>query len=91
MGIDGVGQIPPMDQIFTDCVSPVRARIIRRKGLIEQMPLAVPIAQPIRIVERAFRTDEVVQRAIRLVGHALSRMLKTGQQRIGGELLLLFG
>ena len=33
VGIDGIGQIAPVDQIVADRVSPVLARVFRRVGL----------------------------------------------------------
>ena len=71
--IDRVGQIVPVDQVIADRVPPMLAasgdvrrtgELIRRIRLVEEVPAALPEAQPMRVVHLAFGTDEMISGTI---------------------------
>ena len=61
-----------MDEVSADRVSPMRARVGRRKCLIEEMPLALPEAEAVGVVQIAFGADKVIEGAIGVGGHDLA-------------------
>ena len=73
-GIQGVGQVLPMNQVVADGVPPVLARVFRRIGLIKKMPAALPEAQTVGIVEHVFRVDVVINGPIGVVGRRLASL-----------------
>ena len=92
IGMNRMGQIAPVNQIGADRVAPMGAgRLFRWVGLIKEMPVALPEAEAIGIIQAAFRTDKVIQRAVRIARQSLSRLLKAFQQGIRRQLGLLLG
>jgi hypothetical protein len=71
VGVDGVGQIPPVDEILADRVTPVDPPLIGR-ALIEEVPLPLPVAQTIWIVQPIFWRAEVIEWAVAISFFALA-------------------
>ena len=76
------GKIPPVDKVRTDGVAPVLARILRRPRLVEQVPAALPEAQPVGVVQRVLGVDEVIARAMRIARLRAARLPHPLQERI---------
>ena len=53
-----------MDQVGTVSVNPMGNGILDGIRLVEQMPVAVPIAESVGVVQPPFRGGEVVERAV---------------------------
>ena len=90
IGVDGQGQISPVDEVVADGVPPVLSRVLRRIGLIEHVPASLPEAEAVGIVEPAFRIDVMVDWSMRLARLSSTRLVHPQQQRIRFELGLLF-
>ena len=60
VGVDGVGQVAPVDEVVADGVAPVLARVFGGIGLVEEVPAVLPEAESVGIVERVLRVDVVV-------------------------------
>jgi len=78
-----------VDQIVADGVSPVLATVFGRIPLIEQVPTALPEAESVRIVQGAFRANEMIDRPVRIVGHLFPRLDKPQHERIRFQLCFL--
>ena len=65
------------------------ARVLRRPRLVEQVPAALPEAQPIGVVQRVLGVDLVVARAKAVVRLLPARRVHPLQQGIAPELLFL--
>ena len=89
IGINGIGQIPPVNQILAHGMPPVLAWILRRIPLIEKVPASLPETKPVRIVQRVLRIDIMVNRPVRIAGHLLPRRGKPLHQRILPQLRFL--
>ncbi len=89
IGIDRVGQVAPVDQVRTDGVPPVLARVFRRVPLVEQVPSPLPEAQPVRVVQAVFRADEMVARMMGVFQQLLPGCPEACQERVRLELLFL--
>lgn len=89
VGINGIGQISPMDQIITDGMSPMLTRIFGRVGLVKQMPASLPEADTVGVVQRAFRIDIMIEWSVRILRETLPRFAKALQEWIDSELLAL--
>ena len=63
-----------MNQVVTYRVPPLWNGIRRWKSLVEQVPLPLPEAEPVRVVQVAFRAYEVIERPVRVRSHALARL-----------------
>src|SRR5688500_8178847 len=70
-------------------MAPMLASVFGWISLIKQMPVALPIGKPIRIVERTLRTNKMIERPIRVLGLFLSRFSKAQHQWISFKLLFL--
>jgi len=75
--------------ILADGVSPVLATVFGRIPLIEQMPTALPETESVRIVEGAFRANEMIDRPVRIIGHLFPRLDKPQHERIRFQLCFL--
>ena len=73
VGVDGIRQVAPVDEVVADGVAPVRAGVLGRVALVEEVPASLPEAQSVGVVQRVLGTDEVVQRAVGVALHRLSR------------------
>ena len=64
IGIDGIGQIAPVNQVITDHVPPVLTWILGRVALVKHMPASLPEAEPVRIIQAVFRADKMIKRMV---------------------------
>ena len=80
-----------MDQVGTVGVTPVGDRVLDRIGLVEKMPVAVPVAESVGVVQPPFRGGKMVERAIFARRKFVPHFGITVQERISDELLQLFG
>ena len=78
-----------MDEVGAHGVAPVLARILRRPRLVEQVPAALPKAQPVRVVQRVFGVDEMIAGAMRVIRLRAARLPHPLQERVAPELVLL--
>ena len=89
VGVNGIRQVAPVNQIVADGMSPMLAAVFWRVALIEEMPQALPEAQAVRVIECAFRADEMVKRPVRVAGEGAPRLAEALQQRVASQLRLL--
>lgn len=67
------------------------ARVFGRVGLVEKVPASLPEAQPVGVVERVFRVDIMIDRAVG-IGIILSACgVQARHERIRCQLGFLFG
>ena len=71
-------------------MAPVLAPVLFRIGLVEQMPVPVPEAQAVGIVQAPFRVDIVEDGPVPVAGQPLPRRREIQHQRIGRQLRFLF-
>ena len=91
IGVDGIGQILPVDEIVADGVAPMLTRVFGRVGLVEEMPAVLPETESVGIVERVFRVDIVIDRPVGISLVALAIGQQPLQQWICLQLGLLLG
>ena len=66
--VDAVGQVTPMDQVGRDGVAPVLSRNLGWVGLVEQVPIPLPITEAVGVVEPRFRVDVMIGGAMPVAG-----------------------
>lgn len=66
-----------MDQVVADGMAPMWNGIGGGKGLIKEMPLPLPVAEPVWIVQIAFRADKMIERAVTIWEQCLARRRQT--------------
>ena len=59
--MDGVRKVPPVYEVVTNGVPPVNPGELRGISLVEEVPAALPEAQPVGIVQVALGAHEVVE------------------------------
>ena len=72
VGVDGIRQVAPADEVVADGVPPVGPGVFRWVALVEEVPASLPEAEPVGVVQSVLGTDEVVQRAVGVALHRLS-------------------
>ncbi len=89
--VQGQGQILPVDQVGTGGVAPVLAPVLGRIGLVKKVVAALPIAEPVGVVERALWIDVVILGPVRVARQSSSGGAQALHQGIGCQLPLLGG
>ena len=80
-----------MDQIFADGVAPMLPPVFGWIALIKHVPVALPKAQTVWVIERTLRAYEMIDGAKRIAALSLPRLGKPQHEWIGFKLLLLLG
>ncbi len=89
VGVYCIGQVAPVDQVVADRVPPVRAGVFRRVALVEEVPAALPEAEPVGVVQGVLGAYEVVQRAVGVALHRPSGRGHALDHRVLAKLGLL--
>ena len=89
--VQGQGHVLPVDQVGTGGVAPVLAPVLGRIGLVKKVVAALPIAEPVGVVERALWIDVVVLGPVRVACQSIPGGAQALQQGIGCQLPLLGG
>ena len=72
VGVDAIGEVPPMDEIVADGVTPVLAGVFRRIGLVKEVPAALPETEAVGVVEHGLRVDVMVEGSVWVAGVGLT-------------------
>ena len=80
-----------MDEVFAHRMAPVLAGILRRVGLVEEVPPALPPTQPVGVVQRPLRVDVVVDGAVPMTRQEGTRSGQPFHHRMGLQHCFLLG
>ncbi len=76
-----------MDQVVTDGMAPMGNGVGGRIALVKEVPLPLPVAKPVGVVQIALRADKMIERPVGVSGQGAAR----GDKTLEGGVVLELG